>query len=298
MDKKEPSDNDRELDLDKENALDVESNLSSDLDKWLEEARAEEIQPVIKLYKFLSPFSKEKSWVQNFDDRIPSEPEIKDKFGAGKYYIFIQIPKGKKQKERLTSRTISIMDTSTTVVRVPEYQQPQNNSANEAFKMLERMMSMFLPLLMSQQQKPSGNPAENMMGMYAAMNGIMKNSLIENQKLFNDVQRGMLNITPQPEEQEIVETEKPSLIEKYLPLIAQMLPSLLAPSPQANMAASAIRMVPEVQKILKNPDNLQSAVNTLYRKFPKSDVDKALSVLQGKKKPAPKQAVDISSPKK
>jgi hypothetical protein len=275
-------------------------DFESDLTEWLSQKNIDNAQPTVHLYKFDNPLnSKEKSLYGTYKDHIPTEDEIGMECGSGRYFMIVKVPDGAHTGHcHTTTRSFRIGSRYDTLreARKPAMTPIQvhntQETANQAFSMVERMMTMILPALMTRQQEPA-NPGLQMASMYSAMNKILNEQAIGNLETMQGLQRKMLDVNTPAEqiEEEIpeLETEKEKTFMENLlgllnnPAVMGIVSSLTSKSPQASMASQVVKTIPQVQEVIRNPAQVAETVKFLDAKFGSAKTNIILSNLKIKR---------------
>lgn len=279
------------INLDLENDSDIEADdfsapYSEILREYIETEKLNAEELHVYLYKFENPISgKKKYCADRFDiESVPDQHEIGLEHGSGRYILFVSVPKC-KQFPKGTSKTFYFilgknydekMREAKRMNTVPDQvQQPAQQTVpapaaagmsgfSEAFQLIERVISVFTPLLKQQipQQQPPDALQEAMKQSYQMVSQIMKNSMMENFKMIQQFQNDQMKKI-QDEESRRIETknDEPGFIDKIAPLIEQFLPQILDKGPQGKLFSSMARNAPEVKNIINDQIRLNQLVN-------------------------------------
>lgn len=284
----------------------ADSELESRIEDWITQDNIENVQPCATLYKFIDPFKGEdKRQVNYFKGEIPSRHEIGLLYGGGRYFLVLTRPAGSKQPRKSTSYRFSLHDSynalkaakeqkdletarqNVPAVSIGPYQgyTPPDNTAifRETFSLMQGMMSTILqtlsPLLSRVQEPPklsppSGNMAQEQIGVYGALKDLLKTQTRGDIEFFNEMKRGFMTTdTATAKENDLDDVqpeEKQSILERLLTLAEPFIPLLAQNTMQAKAAAIGIRAMPQVQAAVKSitadPVLLQKVVSYVEAK--------------------------------
>lgn len=262
----------------------------------------------------------DKEFVQKWTNEIPDYDTIGLTHGSGRYLIMVQIPRSKtdrkikskalririgtrydrlkaEQDNAVRQATISASGGSFAGSAPVSGLQPlttQSDSLNHAFGMMKDMFSMFMPLLIkSMQPAPMAvqnqNPADmNLMMMQSAkmIQDMAKNNARDIAQFTREIVSQNINPQtqlPAPAEREYEDMppqNPPTFIEQIMPVVAQLLPALIAGGPKAALTAGAVNAMPQVQQVLQNKEELKKFVDAFDKKIGKEQVDKVLKSLK------------------
>jgi|WetSurMetagenome_2_1015567.scaffolds.fasta_scaffold06083_5 hypothetical protein len=273
-------------------------DFESDLTEWLSQKNIDNAQPTVHLYKFDNPLNnKEKSLYGTYKDHIPTEDEIGLECGSGRYFMIVKVPDGAHTGHcHTTTRSFKIgvrydmlREARKPAQAAVPYHNPQE-TAQQAFTMVERMMAMILPALLNKPQEAT-NPGLQMASMYSAMNKILNEQAIGNLETMQGLQRKMLDVTT-PQTEEELPTEEPEKEKTFMeniigllnnPGIMSIVSSLTSHSPQASVASQVVKTIPQVQEVMRNPAQVAETVRFLDGKFGAAKTNVILSNLKIKR---------------
>lgn len=293
-------DNDNIISNDKDDEFIIHDDLSStDLPKstdfvlkqFLDRCDIEEEYYSVTLRKFDKPSGKNSSIIDQWEDEILSEHEIGIKYGPGRYILIINA-KDKNGKDRVGSKRIKLHDryqklheeylltggnlyTKENVVSNPINNNSfGNDPISQSLNIMRQMMSMFLPLITAQNNK-NQDPGEMMAGVYKSINSAMKNSLLDNTQMFNDMQRKVLSMEPVYETEEEVTGVK-SLIETIAPLLENVLPLILGGGKTSGATIGMVQKTAQYQALVKSKAHVKGLVEYIEGKHGKEVTEKLL----------------------
>ena len=289
---------------------------------WIDRVEYENKETQLYLYKFEGN-TELKVFCGKWTNEIPEEHTVGLTFGSGKYVVIATIPELYKKNKKAGIKTIRFkIHSHYDTLRaqnptgnfsgvgfnpafvgmgsrgvVSENKSPQNvgngNSITEnAFAMLEKMMTLFMPLI-AQKQASSPDP----FGMFKMVGDVMKQSTRDNALFLRELTEKRLlpdngdinNMPSYPEkEPEPAPEKEENIIEKLLPMVEKFLPLLMSQSPRAQLASQGViamaKAAPQFQKVVKDRTELNKLIAFLDSKYTSKKVDvmlKKLGVTRG-----------------
>jgi hypothetical protein len=281
-----------------------EADIFDRLNEWIAETNADNSEIKTILYKYDHPTTgNAKCQVCQWVNEIPEAHQVGLMFGSGRYLIWVNIKALKKYKaynfrihqyydelRRQQSAAGQVpgggYGNSPIILNTPPAAQGNGGqSLDAAFSMIERLMSIMLPLIASKQAQQV-DPLAMMTGVYSGVNKIMQRNMIETQQLMTEMQRARLT-GPENEDNDYddmegttMPEEKPvTLFEQIAPLIQQFLPVLIGTGPKAAAMANTVQSLPQFKQVLSRPDELKKIVAHLEKTQGKEKTAKLLKRL-------------------
>lgn len=270
----------------------IELSFTQKINEFLEKQKIEENSPYFYLYKYEDYRSGEvKSFIAKYRDcDPPDEDEIGREYGSGRYLMVMAIPSLKDRKQQMRAyrfriharydalvkkQSIDTPASSSQQIIIPQQNQP---SFNDAFTLIERMMSIMIPLF----NRPKDDNIQDILSQsYSSVNEVMKRSMIDQYKMMNEFQKSLVSQSGENMGTAVIEDEEkgPSMLETLAPLLNEWLPKLLGGGPQAAMVKQVVQHTPQFQQILKDKIELKSIINYLDESRGPEETDKILAAL-------------------
>ena len=299
-----PGEDFQEGDKGVEDKATADSDLEARIDDWATQNNAENISPCATLYRFHDLLrGDEKSQVNYYKGNIPTRHEIGEMYGGGRYMLVLTRPPGVKQPRKSTSYRFTLHSSydrlraeraekeaaamtgnrPAVIIQDNGPRQSSTETFKETFALMQGMMSniftMLSPLLNRAMEPrqiagPSGNTAQDQIGVYAALKDILKTQTKADIDFFTEMKKGFMNMNPTETDtadpEEIPAEEKKSLLERILAIAEPFIPMLAQNTAQAKIAAAGIRAMPQVKAAVKqitaSPDLLQKIVSYVEKK--------------------------------
>jgi hypothetical protein len=275
----------------------IEISVTQKISEFLAKQKIDEDQPSFYLYKYDDYRTGEgKSLINKYRDcDPPDEDDIGKEFGSGRYLLVMAIPRQLNGKGlmrayrfRVHPRYDSFIQKQKVLEPVREIQTQVVQSGptfNDAFGMIERVLSIVSPLL----NRPRDENVQNVLTQsYSTMGEMMKKSLMDQFRMMSELQKTMLipgetmPTTTIEEEREV----SPSILETLGPLLTEWLPKLLGGGPQAQVVQAAVKHSPQFQQILKDKVELNKIISYLKETQGEEKTDQilaALNIVKGQK---------------
>lgn len=256
------------------------------MNEFMSKSSIDEFEPTFYLYQYDNYHSgKQKSLIDKFYQTAPpDEHDIGIEYGSGRFILILVMPISVKHPDGLMRayrfRVNQIYD-KRSVRKGSGSEQPvppsmpqqfsppvpvQNNQAPmlEAFTMIEKIISVIAPLLNRPQQQQNPDGVQDVIkDTYAVVSEVMKNSMVENFKMIQDMQRNQIEFMDDKEDKRRTDPPEPSFLEKIAPLLQEWLPKLLKDDAQSKVVQGLIKNVPQVKEILSDQSQLTAVVNYL-----------------------------------
>lgn len=257
--------------------LDTENRdtVDQEFKNWLEENNYLDSGFIATLYKYDSPLGGvQKSICGQWGDTIPGEHEIGLTYGSGRYIMLCRVI-DQEGKNRIVSRKFRIhghydklaansekVNPATTYsgANFPIIQNAGNN-LNQTISLMREIFAMISPLI-NKQTDPniSGLLAET----YKTVNHTMRESMLDNAQLYNDMVRKMGDMETIVETNEEVSSVQ-NIINTVAPLVEKFLPLILGKGPQSRMTIQGLKSLPEYSKIVNNENALRGLVSYIEK---------------------------------
>lgn len=270
----------------------IPPSISARISSFLQRIDLDDSTATFYLHKYENYLSGEsKAFIDKFEDcDPPDEYLIGKKYGSGRYLLTLVIPpvRGKHQGHTRVYRfrVHPSFDKGINDNRVMNYpvhlqqSSPGSEGINQAFQLLERMMSVFMPIL----NRPKDENVLDILNQnYRSVNEIMQRQMLDNVEMISRYQKNIADIgseetmkTTETEE----ESETPSIIEQFYPLIQQWIPILLGGGAQAKAASTIAQQVPQIQQVLRDKVQLRRIIQYLDNTHGVEKTNKILSALR------------------
>jgi len=275
----------------------------ADLERWLQEVRADDFSYVSTLYRFRD----QKLWViDEFKDYVPSAHQIGMDHGGGSYRIYVHIPICKEYpKGTVKTKRISIDPESYRKKRIeagiiPEtaLQQYQPNNPAESRREIFDMLSSFSEMMRKFQPANVAAPVPSSVDafqQYAVLQEVLKKNLFDNIEMQKQLTEKFMK-QPIPESGAAVKPENDAdesdaepeekegmittILAKVLPLLDRFLPLLTGNSPQSKVAIEILRQQPEYQALLKDNLYMKKMISEIKQRAGIEKTRKVLSNLK------------------
>lgn len=234
----------------------------------------------ISLYKYDRDHGEMKTFCEKFIGEIPNEDSIGKIYGGGRYCLILQV-RDKTGKARGTTRKFKLHKRYDRFANSSGQEQgvfpmislggSQGNGGNQlqdAVNLVRVMMGTFMPMLKMlqgpQQLAPQENPqSETMASMmtenYKAMNEAMKEMMLDNTQLFNDVSRRAVDL-PEVTEDENETSGVVGMFNSLLPFVEKLLPMVTQRGAQGMQAVKTIQEMPGFKNAVKD----KATIKKLY----------------------------------
>lgn len=247
----------------------IKLGYENDVKDWLSTNKLLDREYRFKVYKYSNPnHGERKELVGDWTDYVPSEHEIGQQFGGGKYIGILHLTDDKGNR-RVTSAKFRIHESYDQIAqnaKINQYfppsgyntflkgspqSQPQNGgSLNEALETIGKMMAIILPAIQS--RPATGDYSEIMMENYKMINSMMKRSILDNMQLATDLNRRNAGLSEVAEDEDEV-TGAMGIINQIAPLLEKFLPYITGGhTAQAKAAITAVQALPEYQRVIKS----------------------------------------------
>ena len=270
---------------------------------YLESADIDISEPTFYLYKYDHPVKgNQKTFIDKIFGEPPEQDDIGKQYGSGRYLMIMIIPARQGSKEPTTKtyrfrlhqhfdeyafKRVGNAAPSQNVIQLPP-----GNSLNDTLSVLERLVTVFSPLIIPLIARPKDENVQQILSQtYESVNNLLKNSLQDNFRFIREIRE---NISGKEDEEmsTMVEepTQQPSILNQILPILNEWLPKLLGGGIQGEAVSQVVKMTPQFRAVLDNKRELQSIINYLVKKEGVERTNKVLNAL------GIKQQVAASSP--
>lgn len=233
----------------------------------------------VTLYKYDRDHGEMKTYCERWVGQIPNEDQIGRAYGGGRYVLILQVVDG-DGKTRGTTRKFHLhtrYDKISSNLKGPDSgsfpmislgtgsEGNGGNQLQDAVNLVRVMMGTFLPLLklmnpQQQQQQPVPPMSENVSSMmsenYKAFNEVMKETLLDNSQLYNDLARKN-NDLPETTEDENESTGVVGMLNSILPLVEQFLPLITQKGQAGQAAVQTVKKLPAFQNAVKDKKTIK-----------------------------------------
>jgi len=262
---------------DTSNTEKLPKNLDDDLRRWIDQVDPNgSLSYKSTLYKYEHPkHGDRKEFCAQFDDEAPSLEEVGNKFGGGRYLLYVVVYNDEiGENKQVKSYKFKISDYYNKQPQIPINNYQQQTSPIEIIGMFKDLMSSIVPLI-AQQHRPQGEFTSNQNLVNSILRDSAKNQLDlmkEFRQEIKQIQDNSLSNTIDDDDDNDDEYEEPQestsmgLIALIEPLLEKYLPILLGNGPQSKMAIAAVKSMPNFKEALKNPEELSSLVSHIAEK--------------------------------
>lgn len=232
---------------------------------------------------------KRASTIDQWQDYMLTEHEIGIKYGAGRYHLIINST-DKDGVDRIGGIKFTLHDvydarkmendmkllpaqgTSPVLMK-------GDDGINSAFALIEKIFQMMLPIIAINKQgnNSSGDVSHLMAGQYKVMNDIMKQNMLDNAQLYNDLNRDKMNMP------ETVETGEElqglaGLFQGIQPLIENLLPLILGKSaPAAQATVQTVKAMPVFKELTRSKRNIAELIGILDQNYGQEQTSQLLN---------------------
>lgn len=277
---------------------DIHAGYDTSVQDWLLRNGLRKKDYVLRVYRFGGAGDNERTAVGKYIDHIPDEDEIGLKYGSGRYECILQVSDKDGQRRVTSSRFLvdSIYDEIRQEEKIKKAQQMQQlpvpiNGTHQFDNMIESMskfMAVIFPLINAGRANiETPDVSAIMMKNYENMNSVIKRSILDNQQLINDVQRGNMGL-PETMEDLKETTGLMGLITTIGPLIEKVLPLILGGGAKPKIAATLIKSAPQYAQVIKDKKLLHGLIQWIEKKHGKEVSGKLLASLKLKRPRIPK----------
>jgi len=242
------------------------------------------------IYKYDDPIhGKKKSVMWQGEDEFKTENEIGLEFGSGRFLVMINAvtPNGQPKIATKVTNIHAIYDQ-----RKYEYDQKQRGISgvdrqvivsggngggdlNATLGMLEKIITLMLPLIVGQRQAQP-DFTDIMSETYKSVNKTMRQMLLDNSQLFNDLQRENFEMG------EVVEDESEvsglqTVINTLAPILENALPLLMGGGQKSVATVKTVKALPLFKQLTKTQKGLKTMVSFIDQKHGKEVTEKLLS---------------------
>jgi len=259
----------------------LSANSTNLLNDWLNKSKLLDESFVISLYRYDNDTTRQKTFCNKYVDEIPNEHDIGMVHGGGKYITILQVtlPDGKRKGTTSTFKIDKRYDELSKNQNPylnpgihpyqPIMQKPQN-SISESLELVKSVMGMIMPLLMIQKgngKEKTDNPGEIMKEMYSGVNDTMKEMLLSNATMLNDIQKSKFTAdNPEIDMEESEEKGIMKILDVFLPMIENLLPKILGPAPQAQRTIGKIKKMPGFDRVIKDTKTIKGLIDFIETK--------------------------------
>jgi len=241
----------------------------------------DENEPVYYLYRFENDKSAKKQLIDKFSNiSPPDEHEIGLEHGSGKYLLILVIPPNEQYKKgtsrgyqfyvgevyderrRKTHRFRNVYEPETIPPPPPPVVVDQKNNFLDTVSIIEKIVTMVTPLLVARTEQKQPDFTGIVRDGYKAISEVMQQSMMENFKMIQQVQKRQLNLIDPPKEDT---PEPPGIIQQFLPLLAEWLPKLMGNDMQSKMTGNLIKNIPQIKDIVNDSQKLNDIVGYLVQ---------------------------------
>ena len=289
------------------NPDEIKLGYDNDVQDWLQSNKLIDRSYNFRVYKYVNPnHGERKELVGNWTDCIPTEHEVGQQFGGGRYIAILNITDdtGRRRVTSAKFRIHSSYDITAQQYKANNlFMQPgsypvmagnqrgNGSSLNEAMDVLAKMMAIITPAIAMQNNSQNNFP-EMMMENYKMINSMMKRSIQDNMQFANDMNRREAGLT------ETVETDEEAsgainIINQVVPLIEKFMPYITGRNNATTAATiTAVKALPQYQQLIKSKSILKSFCEFIDQKHGQEVTDQLLSKFKVKR---PRQAAYRSS---
>ncbi len=272
-------------------------SIFDDFSEWLQTTEAADDDFYCTVYQVKGNSTKNRVYLEKYDGCIPEPDEIGNKYGTGKFKLYMKFYNHPKL---VKSYTINLhprfgsgnWQNPNTQNQLPQAQTQPNlqqlQPAQDPMQMMATMSGIFTSMMgaMAQLQGNQNNQQSpfdvtNMMdGIMNTMGKVIQRSASDQLQLVNDITRERANLP------EVVETaEETSFINQILPVIQSLLPSFLGkPKQEIKPTIDMIKGLPQYQTLMKNNRLLVSLVGHLRETQGEDKTAEIIQTLQLDKK--------------
>jgi len=256
--------------------ISTDDGLSSEsaIEQWLMEKGITENDTKVYLYEYVGG---KREWLQDYTGHIPTISEVSEEFGSGSYSMMIgRIVSGKQDVIRRDFK-ISARNGRAGASKIASA--PDGMAAiDSGLNILERLFDRIVKPLMEKTAAPPAAP-DAMAGVYSKMAENFNKVMLDNMRSTMETQRAMMAMIPaapvveddEEEDDEPIQQGTPmqqnDLIGRIIPILENVLPSLLGNKIQAAAVAPLVKAAPDFKALLEDPESLGSVGMYVAQKF-------------------------------
>lgn len=265
------------------------------LREWIDQESISENTVKLYLYKFDSPTGQDKSLIFQYSDDIPDLHTIGMTHGSGRYLMIATSPiknaQGKKPVRSFRFKIHAHYDElrrnmAPSPLSMPMLYGARMAGGNQAggnptevmqagLSMVSEVVKLLAPLLVAGRSNNTPDMSEIMMRQYGVMSEVMKNSLLETNKIYSEIAAKNRELVDNEED----EGEEKNMLEKLIPLFSEFIPLLTGKGIKSNMAVQAVKSLPDFAKVITDKKEIGKIISYLDNKEGKEKTDIVLKRL-------------------
>lgn len=239
------------------------------------------------LYKYDNPLhGKTRAVIWQGTDEIKTEAEIGLQYGGGRYVLMVNAvtPDG---SPKIATKNVHIHALYDSLKYEEDRKQfggdnrqvviagGNGGDLNNALNVMEKIIALMLPLIVTQRQAQP-DFSEVMSETYRSVNKTMRQMLLDNSQLFNDLQRDNFEMGEVVEDESEV-TGIQGIINTLAPILENVLPLLTGGGQRAAATVQTVKALPLFRELTKTKANLKALVYFIDKKHGKETTEKLLS---------------------
>lgn len=230
------------------------------------------------LYKFDNDYTgTSKAVCDKWYEEIKDEHSIGLEYGSGRFMVVVRASdkKGKRKVKGVTfkihKRYDDLRNQQSKITNDPllaALMTGKGGGANDiltTITIMEKLMSVFTPLIQQQQQPAGSGINELLIQNYKNTSAIIKEIMMDNLQLVNDMRRDAAGVGEVFEDEDEV-TGVQGFIKTFAPILEKFIPLITSKNETSNAAAAALKASGQYRKIVQNKKDLTSVITYLDNK--------------------------------
>ena len=245
-----------------------------------------EAVPDFYLYKYDHPqLGEKRSFYAKYSDLEPPDEEfIGHEFGSGRYMLIMSIRHGKESFTRgYKFKLAPHWDQKKRNGSSVQHSQPivlnsgGGNHLQDTLAVLRELITVMSPLFQRQTSPSVPDFGNLLMANYEQSAAMMRKALTDTQEIVHQARLNQVNDNDGDDVDTTV--QEPSIVEKFLPLLADYLPILLGNGAESKALQTVVKQSPQLKKIVKNKSEYERLIEYIDKKQGTEQTNKLLKKL-------------------